>query len=455
MKGPPYHKVGGKVVYRYGSVQTWLREIQGLGQQGHPKVTITTRPYAKDITRQHVDVMFPHPHKPGQTYRKRIVAPRGMDATAAKMWGERQAHEILRGLIRDGFSKPANDAADEETAPTTKPTTTTRKAAPAPVRAKVPTLGDLWKEHEAAIANGNASNLRTVQSHWRQLAGILADVPVDCIDRAVCKKITAHFSSFSAPYLKHCMALVRNLLKIAREDEHIDRMPELPTKRAEKKPKEIAHGAEEIGRLLMAARDPALLSRFPGENLELTILLGIDAGLRPGEVAGLRWKDIDWAANQLIVQNQRPLAGNSDVIVKAGEAGRVSMTKRLRLALESHRHVGGVYVLTRGDMDPLYTNVIGARIMAIHETAGLQARRGHFMRHCAASRVILAGGDVSTAQAHLRHKLATTTQGYIHDVRGSAPAAAAAAILDSIDSPDAGMSGNGLAPGGNTRQIAA
>jgi hypothetical protein len=59
---------------------------------------VTTRPYFKDRTRQHVDINLAHPLDPSKAVRRRIVAPAGMDAAAAVAWGRAEAHKLLRSL---------------------------------------------------------------------------------------------------------------------------------------------------------------------------------------------------------------------------------------------------------------------------------------------------------------------------------------------------------------------
>lgn len=193
-----------------------------------------------------------------------------------------------------------------------------------------------------------------------------------------------------------------------------------------------------------------------GEALELMVLMGCDAGLRPGEVAGLRWKDIDWAANQLIVVNQRPfqMPEDEDYPVKYDLTGRITMTVRLRIALETHRtHVGTgrKFVHISGKTGrAIHTDIVSDRILRIHLRAGLPPKTGHWLRHCAASRVAHhPEAGISDAQDLLRHKHMSTTDLYVQQIRGKTGSRRAAAILDQINEE----TGTTLAPAGTGRQI--
>ncbi len=423
-KGPKFSKLRGKVVYRLSDVLSWIGEEIGGGKiPDDMKITARPRPDRKNTIQ--VDIMFPHPLITGKTFRTRLTAPEGLDVDGAKAWGRSQYQEILRtAFVNHGAEREATDKQE------TKKTKTN----------DVPTLGDLWIRYDRENDQKETSRL-TVQRRWKKIAPMVKNIPCDAWTKTETKKLEALFKGKAPSYFNHACSLLRHLWKIAVEDETIDDVPNLPRHKLGKKKITMAHGQDEIVKLIEAAR---ILSQDDQEPLEVLILLGIDGGLRPAEIAGIRWKDIDWGQNQLIVQNQRPLAGASDTSPKTGESGRVTMTKRLRLALEVHRQGGGLassYVVTSRSGEALYTVTISQRVAKIHTVAGLPLKRGHFLRHCAASRIFAASsGNIAAAQAHLRHKHASTTLDYLHDLRGSEIARAAASFLDSFDttvSPDA------------------
>ena len=73
------------------------------------------------------------------------------------------------------------------------------------------------------------------------------------------------------------------------------------------------------------------------------------SSLRRGEILGLRWKDIDFAGNEIFVSNNVtfPNGCNSPVLgqPKDGSYGRVHLQEELKRRLEPFRHFGNSYVL--------------------------------------------------------------------------------------------------------------
>jgi len=96
----------------------------------------------------------------------------------------------------------------------------------------------------------------------------------------------------------------------------------------------------------------------------LVVLLGGDAGLRRGEMLGLRWGDVDFKRRQLQLQQavwERKRTegekGNERVTdtPKGGRARVVPLTDALLAALHAHRHLRGEHVLVGNDGRPATT----------------------------------------------------------------------------------------------------
>ena len=448
-EGPPYKKVGGKIVYIRQNVLDFKTESEP-SRGSKPHVTLSLGPYPRDRTRIRVDIriaLFAH----GATIRSRPVAPRGMEEVAARAWGEKQAKSILRKRFKGSAAKNAEDG---EVQPKKNSTMD-------PEKSKAPTMAELWVKYETEILSDKEKSrpktYKTYDKLWRRMRDIIGKIPCDCWTKDDSKKVAAKFKHLSGIYANTAMTLVANIFALAVEDEWIEEVPKLLRRKSKSRPKEPAHNAEDIKCLLVAARE---MEAMNGEALELMVLMGIDAGLRPGEVAGLRWKDVDWHANQLIIVNQRPfqMPEDQDYPVKYDLTGRINMTARLRVALEAHRDRVGThrkFIHISGKTGrAIHTDIVSDRIFRIHVRAGLRPKSGHWLRHCAASRVAHhPKASLSDAQDLLRHKHMSTTDVYISQIRGKTGSRRAAAILDLLIEEE---TGTGLAPGGvgqqNTRE---
>jgi len=64
-------------------------------------------------------------------------------------------------------------------------------------------------------------------------------------------------------------------------------------------------GARRQGRSLTVEQATTLLEAAAGRRLEALVVVGLLLGLRPGELAGLRWADVDLEAGLLSVRNAR------------------------------------------------------------------------------------------------------------------------------------------------------
>lgn len=425
--------MGGRVVYPAEAVMDFGAESGGLSQSVKQSVLVSAPKYKNDPERFHVSIMFPHPHHADQKVRIRKVTPeKGWTEKRAKEWGMEQGYLAL-GKLK--YEKPTTKEEFRKIESKEEP------------KKEVPTLGELWERHIMTIKNPGSRGTRRCE--WRAISSICETCPVDSWTKQKSAELQKLIEErFDAGYGNHCISLLRKLFALAVTEETIEEIPRLPPSRTVRAPEpEDAHSLEDGEELLRIARK---LGAEKGEDLELLFLIGLDAGLRPGEVAGLRWIDVDLKRGCLSIRNQRPRAGASDRAPKNKESRKVFITSRLKVRLEARREVcqrkgfDGPYVLGKENGDPLYTQAVSDRVARIHALAGLggKRRRGHHLRHCSASWTIFGGGTLTQVQRHLGHKRASTTEQYIHQVKGSVPAQEVAAILDRVH-------GNGLPTHGN------
>jgi integrase len=142
-------------------------------------------------------------------------------------------------------------------------------------------------------------------------------------------------------------------------------------------------------------------------------------GLRRGEVAGLRWADLDLQHRQLVIERARTTAGYKvfEGPPKSAASYRtIALDRRTVILLREHlrrrdrertaaghrwRDTG--YVFTNRYGAPLHPGFLTHRFAALIADAGLPPVRLHDLRHGAASLAHQAGADLKTIQDQLGH----------------------------------------------------
>jgi integrase len=187
-----------------------------------------------------------------------------------------------------------------------------------------------------------------------------------------------------------------------------------------------------------------LLDAAAGSWLSLPVMLSLSAGLRRGEVLGLKWEDIDFERGTLEVRRQR----NSDGAIGPPKTDRAERTLRLPgLALEALRverevhslrrlELGSLYcphgwVVCKEDGTPYSPSYFGAAFKKLAQKAGVPAMTFHDGRHTSATLAIANGVDIRTVAGRLGHSnVATTLRIYAHFLQAADHAAAVA--LDGV-----------------------
>jgi integrase len=173
--------------------------------------------------------------------------------------------------------------------------------------------------------------------------------------------------------------------------------------------------APEVQQLLTAITDDRL-----GHAWELAL-----SGLRRGEIAGLRWADVDLEAKTLTVANNRVNAGGRTVEndPKSATSRRtlplpdrlvsVLKTARRRQAAErlalGSSYQSGAYVVSNEIGDPYSPSVLSRYWRETIEAAGLRHIKLHAARHTCATLMHLSGVPVAVIAAWIGHRDATLT----------------------------------------------
>ena len=142
------------------------------------------------------------------------------------------------------------------------------------------------------------------------------------------------------------------------------------------------------------------------------------AGLRRGELVALRWRDVDFAGQKLIVR--RALSGETEVrSTKSRRAREVPLPLQAATALERLRRRGEF----TGPDDYVFANRLGRRLDPsalrrrydrARDHVGLEHLRFHDLRHTYGSLLVAGGIDLPSVKAAMGHARIATTERYLH-----------------------------------------
>jgi len=187
-------------------------------------------------------------------------------------------------------------------------------------------------------------------------------------------------------------------------------------------------GPRAQGRSLTVEQARGLLEVAQGHPLEAAFIVGLTCGLRPGELLGLRWDDVDLEQGVLRVSRAVSRIGGT---AQLGPTKTASSRRQLRLplrtqdALRKHRarqlaqqdlmgehwqDLGLVFPTSRGTLlDP--ANLRRA-LRTVTEHAGLGRWHPHELRHSAASLLSAAGiplEEVADVLGHASTRVTSAT----------------------------------------------
>lgn len=169
-----------------------------------------------------------------------------------------------------------------------------------------------------------------------------------------------------------------------------------------------------------------------GSTERCLYLIAAMTGLRIGELLGLRWRDVDWAAQKIRVGDNW-VRGEFGDPKSAGSDRAVPMANRAARELELHFQRSGCQA--DGDLvfphpvtgTPLDKSKVRKRFIAAVVAAGVKRHLTiHDLRHTFGTRMAAAGVPLRTIQAWMGHADFKTTQIYAE----YAPSKDEAALVD-------------------------
>ncbi len=175
---------------------------------------------------------------------------------------------------------------------------------------------------------------------------------------------------------------------------------------------------DEVERLLEAARTL-------GPDLEVLVLLGVDAGLRMSEIRALQWTDLVLHGRAAVTVS-RTREGDQEYAPKGWKSRVVPLSTRLVEALgRVVRNLKDPHVLLGRYGEPLTRRMVGRRFEKVKGEAGIEHGSFHATRHTFCTRLAARGVAPRTIQEMAGHADLTTTQRYMHATPGAADAAIA------------------------------
>lgn len=138
--------------------------------------------------------------------------------------------------------------------------------------------------------------------------------------------------------------------------------------------------------------------------------LMLDAGLRSGDVCGLRLQDLDFVHNQIIIIDSK---GAKDRIVPMAKILRLNLIKYVNC----YRPISSleeVFISVNGNDNALSSDSIKALFARLRKKTYIARLKPHLLRHSFATSFILYGGNIESLRLYLGHTSYSTTQMYLH-----------------------------------------
>ena len=410
--------VGRRCAWSRAIIARWAGE-NTAGRPDMPKMRITLRPYHKDPTRFHVDLQFDNPVTM-RADRKRLVAPAGLTDRQAERWGMNELAKQFRTLTTPEIHS-------EEKAP----------IPPKPVQVEQ-TLERFYRDDFLInyVSLQRPATQNSYDTLWRNHLSVLGPLPLRAIDEHAIDKFRAEMTrkKLGGSTINVLLAKLQKVLSWARKHKAIDVIPEIDKVKVDHK--ERPH--------YDMAQIHQLRAMFDGLSAEdaVVFLLAFEGGLRTGEIAALRWEDIDLANG--VIKIRRTLSRGVEGPPK-GTVGDVGLTNSLikalaRLEKRGPRVLYRCSHFTKGVYAGHSSGSVRIALNRMQRAAGMDRTGLHILRHSGITFLADQGADVHTLKAFARHARLQTTEGYLHQSKQRLTRAAAR-LFD----------GNALATPGTTR----
>lgn len=191
------------------------------------------------------------------------------------------------------------------------------------------------------------------------------------------------------------LAFLKSFFRKCEEWDYIVHNPARKIKKFKEPPGRLRYlSPDEMQRFLKAVDEEKPLVRA-------FILTGFYTGMRKSEISKLKWKDIDFENDLIIVQES-----------KNNEKRTIKMVPQLKKILQSLPRRSEYVFYNPETKKPVYW--IESAWKRILKKAGIQDFRFHDLRHNFASYLIMSGNNIRVVQSLLGHKTIQMTARYAH-----------------------------------------
>lgn len=282
-----------------------------------------------------------------------------------------------------------------------------KKAHQAAVERDFFTFGELAKQYLQWAKDNKKSYSEDEQRYRTHLAGPLGDKPLKSITVLDLERLKRNLKEKLSPAtVKHCLVLVRQMFNKAAMWGIYDgpnpvkgiKLPSLDNKRTRFLSHEEAHALlEELKKRSLQVHDQALVSLY--------------SGLRFGEIASLRWNDIDFESG--IIQVRDGKAGSR-------QAYMTDSVKAMFQARKLERAQPGdlIFKSRKGVKQEHISQAFRRAVASLGLNEGKTDTRDkvvfHSLRHSFASWLAIQGTPLLTIKECLGHKTLAMTERYSH-----------------------------------------
>jgi integrase len=145
------------------------------------------------------------------------------------------------------------------------------------------------------------------------------------------------------------------------------------------------------------------------------MLLGIEMGMRIGEICALQWQDVDWEGEGINVCHTMSAYKLRDTR-KGGDEVWLPMTDKVKgmlSSLKAKRAAIAGYVFTHLSGKQIWTQQLSSKFKHACREIGIPQSKFHHLRHSFLHDLSEAGASTREAQALAGHKSEKTTERYI------------------------------------------